>query len=886
MDEAENKKKQEEDQNELLVWACARGLLEDAMELVAVGADAAFCDKLGRRPLHYAAAHGHADVLRYLTSHGVDADADDARGRTALHYAALGGHAEAVKALSGKQGRCWVDAYDADSNTPLHLAARGFGTPTVLSPAAAAVAAKGGMGCGGAAEREELLPEEERLALGTRVDVFGVAQQQERSGPTIHALVAAGAKLEVTNNQGLTPLGAAVVTNNAPAVTALLRDGARPTVLARKFSLLHLAAGLGHPQCLERLLEGAPSSAVAKSTSAAVAQSNAAAALVNMFAEGLTALHAAAMACSMPCAVVLLKHGADPAATTPTGLLPADLVPMDFKPTTAPGNTVCTSSSTSSKLGKDKHPTNPQDLQALLRDAAASAAAQHGRSSGSGNSCSGNAPLPSSMQRQQGEAGPQQAGAGRGQNGTGSKEQQQQKQQQQQQQQQQDLQQKQRRKQQPTYDDPTLEPLQQRFEKMSEQERIRKVDTYARMSDAEVAELPYMPPSVLPLLKQLKRAHNLLACWQPVAALRSDPNLQADLEDTRLRMFIEELQKPGVDISRYRLDSQVQSVLTKLGKLHAVLREHGQGLKVALADLRATPYGPNSTSETNRQLRQLEERVVRTRQQVIDHILKGGHGEAEEDAQQQQEQEGGAGAQGVRGGSVNEQGAKREGPPADLRQQQQQQQQQLPEAMGKASSNKDAGRAAVTKGGEAPQGEVGSSGSPPEADSFEQALREAMGKMLEVEGAEQGEVPSWGAVGWAFAQRMGKHLARILVLAMVFILAMTMLGLMPDQLQAKARLRKEALAAQAAAARASGADLLLEGRARDAGPGECRTGRCPSRKGQQKTAYNLAEEDVQDKKRRRADALRQAEAKIEGGELEGLWDEDDEGESPGRHQEL
>eukprot|EP00983_Pelagomonas_calceolata_P123591 1161024-Pelagomonas_calceolata.AAC.3 len=31
-----------------------------AMELVAGGADAAFCDKLGRRPLHYAAAHGHA----------------------------------------------------------------------------------------------------------------------------------------------------------------------------------------------------------------------------------------------------------------------------------------------------------------------------------------------------------------------------------------------------------------------------------------------------------------------------------------------------------------------------------------------------------------------------------------------------------------------------------------------------------------------------------------------------------------------------------------------------------------------------------------------------------------------------------------------------------
>eukprot|EP00983_Pelagomonas_calceolata_P123604 1161024-Pelagomonas_calceolata.AAC.16 len=80
-----------------------------------------------------------------------------------------------------------------------------------------------------------------------------------------------------------------------------------------------------------------------------------------------------------------------------------------------------------------------------------------------------------------------------------------------------------------------------------------------------------------------------------------------------------------------------------------------------------------------------------------------------------------------------------------------------------------------------------------------------------------------------------------------------------------------------------------QGRAHDAGPGECRTGRCPSKKGRRKTANELAQEGVQEKQRRKAEALRRAEAQIEGGgdlELEGLWDEDDGGEGSSLHQEL
>jgi len=53
------------------------------------------------------------------------------------------------------------------------------------------------------------------------------------TGEVTRALVAAGAKLEVTNSQGLSPLGSAVVSNNSVAAAALLKNGANGAVLAR-----------------------------------------------------------------------------------------------------------------------------------------------------------------------------------------------------------------------------------------------------------------------------------------------------------------------------------------------------------------------------------------------------------------------------------------------------------------------------------------------------------------------------------------------------------------------------------------------------------------------------------------------------------------------------
>eukprot|EP00879_Flechtneria_rotunda_P030550 GHRR01033196.1.p1 GENE.GHRR01033196.1~~GHRR01033196.1.p1 ORF type:complete len:179 (+),score=57.94 GHRR01033196.1:141-677(+) len=122
MDAAAQEVKDQAELNELLIWAAARGLLADAIELVARGADPATRDKQGRRPVHYAAAHGHLDILQFLATKGADPEAECPAARMPLHYAATGKSVEVLRFLI--QHSTWLDMADAADDTALHLASR------------------------------------------------------------------------------------------------------------------------------------------------------------------------------------------------------------------------------------------------------------------------------------------------------------------------------------------------------------------------------------------------------------------------------------------------------------------------------------------------------------------------------------------------------------------------------------------------------------------------------------------------------------------------------------------------------------------------------------------------------------------------------------------
>ena len=67
--------------------------------LLAAGARVDAADNNGHTPLHYAAEHGHADVVRALLEAGARADTASSDGNTPLQWAAEHGHADRMRAL-------------------------------------------------------------------------------------------------------------------------------------------------------------------------------------------------------------------------------------------------------------------------------------------------------------------------------------------------------------------------------------------------------------------------------------------------------------------------------------------------------------------------------------------------------------------------------------------------------------------------------------------------------------------------------------------------------------------------------------------------------------------------------------------------------------------
>ena len=79
-------------------------------------------DECNNTLFHYAALHGHLDIIRMLINFGCDASIKGWRGWTPLHFACKGGHSNVVQMLLSKRSYNLMSV-DDNGNLPIHIAA-------------------------------------------------------------------------------------------------------------------------------------------------------------------------------------------------------------------------------------------------------------------------------------------------------------------------------------------------------------------------------------------------------------------------------------------------------------------------------------------------------------------------------------------------------------------------------------------------------------------------------------------------------------------------------------------------------------------------------------------------------------------------------------------
>lgn len=103
-----------------LHFAVAHGNAEVAVALLHHGANIDAVDSHGQTPLHFASTNGTAELVRVLLEHKPDLEAVDNAGARALHKAAVGGHLDIVHLLTDQ--KCSINITTLRARTLLHLA--------------------------------------------------------------------------------------------------------------------------------------------------------------------------------------------------------------------------------------------------------------------------------------------------------------------------------------------------------------------------------------------------------------------------------------------------------------------------------------------------------------------------------------------------------------------------------------------------------------------------------------------------------------------------------------------------------------------------------------------------------------------------------------------
>lgn len=235
--------------------------------LLSRGADVNRRDKNGAYSLSFAASAGDSACVRLILDAGADLNLNTPQGLTMLHYACLRGLwwlADPIIAAGGD-----INRGDREGRTPLHLACQGR-FPERVEQAIARGASVSAPDSDGTTPLHYAVmfdrPEIARVLLAHGADANGADRQgstpilwASRGGaPLVRLLLQNGARPDVRNSWGQTPLLAAAQHGNAENVELLLQAGADPKPTEESFAMtpLHLAALLGYRDVAEKLLAG------------------------------------------------------------------------------------------------------------------------------------------------------------------------------------------------------------------------------------------------------------------------------------------------------------------------------------------------------------------------------------------------------------------------------------------------------------------------------------------------------------------------------------------------------------------------------------------------------------------------------------------------------
>lgn len=195
------------------------------------------------RGLHAAAAQGRIDDIRRFAAAGAELNARDGNGRTPLHVAAFRGHREAARALlEAKADPALLDGqrYDAvtiaavrDDTAMVRTLLENGASAKLITSVYDGTALIAAAHLGHVGSVEELirggapLDHVNNLGWTALIEAVVLGDGGPRHVETVRALVEAGARVDIADRQGVTPLGHARSRGYAAMVRILEEAGAR-----------------------------------------------------------------------------------------------------------------------------------------------------------------------------------------------------------------------------------------------------------------------------------------------------------------------------------------------------------------------------------------------------------------------------------------------------------------------------------------------------------------------------------------------------------------------------------------------------------------------------------------------------------------------------------